>query len=501
MARPRTWTAIAALAAALGTTACVGDASTATADRTAPPATLPLPTPPPDHSAFIGAVDALAAEALEQGPIAGLSIAVFSHGTAVLAKGYGTTDIETGAAAAAETSYPIASVSKHFTAALVLRLAERGQLSLDDPLARFFPDARPAIGVLTLRTLLDHTSGLTRGGTAPRGAAQSVLKRGGTARAPGEIWDYSNYNFSLLGLVIEHVTGRDYADLVRDELTVPLGLTGTAYCEDGTAVPGRGQDYLSGGRRLSPTDYWKGSRFFAGGGLCSTVLDLVRFEAALEEGRVVGAASLQAMRAPPHVPGGIEAGYGLGTRLGETAGRQKVGHTGGGQGNKAVLARYPAEDLTVAVLLNTERDHALVTANDLEERIARLFFAGTEAPPAAAVATEPRRYVGRYREGPKLLDVSTDAGMLLLRPGLRQQKESRLFAAPNGTFVSADDPSVELRFQTPEAGEAQAFARYRNGWFSGVAVRSAEPMQLAVQQQPLSRPKNPAKRTRRRTQS
>jgi CubicO group peptidase (beta-lactamase class C family) len=492
MARLTLWTAGAALAVLVCSAACAGDAATETT-HDAPQALVPATPAPPDHSAFIAAVDALAEDARARGPVAGLSIAVFSHGKRVLAKGYGAADLEAALPAGAETSYPIASVSKHFTAALVLRLADQGRLSLDDPLGRFFPDARPQIGVLTLRNLLDHTSGLTRGGTAPRTAAESVLRRGGTARPPGAIWDYSNYNFSLLGLAIEEVTGRDYASLVRDELATPLGLTGTGYCEDGTGVPGRARDYLSSGRRLSPTDYWSGGRFFAGGGLCSTVLDLVAFERALEDGRVVSQGLLRAMRAPTPMPGGIAAGYGLGTRLGETAGRAKIGHTGGGQGNKAVLARYPAEDLTIAVLFNTERDHAEVTPNELEERIARLFFAGEPTARAAAPPpVDPSRCVGQYREGPRLSSVTEDAGMLLLRPGLRDQKQSRLFTSPGGGLVSADDPSVELRFQVAN-GEPIGLSRYRNGWFSGVAVRSAEAPPPLAPERPKARS---GKRTR-----
>src|SRR5213075_971329 len=149
--------------------------------------------------------------ALERGPIAGLSIAVFEHGRPVLAKGYGWADVEAGLPASAETSYPIASVSKHFTAAAILRLADQGKLGLDDPLGRFFPSARARIGALTIRHLLDHTSGFSKPGPAPRPAALSVLSRGGTAREQGQDWSYSNYNFSLLGLVIENVSGKDYA--------------------------------------------------------------------------------------------------------------------------------------------------------------------------------------------------------------------------------------------------------------------------------------------------
>ena len=147
------------------------------------------------------------------------------------------------------------------------------------------------------------------------------------------------------------------------------------------------------------------------------------------------------------------------------------------------------------MLFNSERDHAEVTPNELEERIARLFFAGAGAAPAVdPPSVELLRYVGQYREGPRLSSVTVDAGMLLLRPGLRDQKQSRLFTAPGGGLVSPDDPTVELRFQVAN-GEPLALSRYRNGWFSGVAVRSAEPF---VEKQPLPRARAHGKRARSR---
>ncbi len=433
----------------------------------------PAPSPsPPDHSAFVAAVDALASEALRNGPIAGFSIAVFERGKPVLATGYGFADVEAGVAATADTSYPIASVTKHFTAGAILRLADQGKLSLDDPLSRFFPAAKPRIGALTIRHLLDHTSGLTRGGPAPRRAALSVIRRGGTARAQGEDWDYSNYNFSLLGLVIEQVSGRDYPAYVRDELAAPLGLAGTGYCEDGSPVPGRGQDYQSGVKRVSPTPYWKDPRFFAAGGLCSTVLDLVKWESALESGRVISPAMLQAMRTPARVSDGSEADYGYGTRLGFTGRHRKLGHTGGGLSNKAVLARYPDDDVTVAVLLNTERTNARVTATDLEERIERLFFGIDEPSPPAAPSPEPdlQRYVGQYRDGVRLVRVAIANGMLTARPGLGHRPDSRLASGGGDVFLDTQEPSMELRFQL-RGDQPHGYLRYHNGWFVGLGVR------------------------------
>jgi D-alanyl-D-alanine carboxypeptidase len=465
--RTRRWAALGVLAAAVLTARCVGGAPTETR---APSSPSPSPSPSSrDHTAFIAAVDALAAEARERGPIAGLSIAVFEHRKAVLATGYGSADLEAGVAATADTSYPIASVSKQFTAAAILRLADQGKLRLEDPLSRFFPAARPQIGALTIRHLLEHTSGLTRGGPAPRAAALSVISRGGTARGQGDEWAYSNYNFSLLGLVIEQASGQDYARYVRDELAVPLALAGTGYCEDGTVVPGRGRDYQSSVRTFSPTSYWTQPRFFAAGGLCSTVLDLVHWQEALEDGHVVSRAMLQAMRTPAHLSNGLDAGYGLGTRLGVTGGHRKLGHTGGGQSNKAVVARYPDDDVTIAVLLNTERGNAPVTAIDLEDRIARLFFGIDERPPGAASAPVPElsRYVGEYRDGSRPVLITVQDGMLSVRPGLRHQRDSRLRTGGGDVFLDAADSSVELRFQVRDDGP-QGYGRYYHGWFVGL---------------------------------
>jgi CubicO group peptidase (beta-lactamase class C family) len=324
---------------------------------------------------------------------------------------------------------------------------------------------------LTVRHLLQHTSGLTRGGPAPRGAAQSVLARGGTGRAQGHDWTYSNYNFSLLGLVIEHVTGRDYAVYMEEELARPLGLTGTAYCEDGRPVPGRGKDYLSSPGSLTATAYWSEARFFAAGGLCSTVRDLVRWEEALRDGRVVSASTLQAMHSPARLASGVEMDYGLGTRFGFTGARRKVGHTGGGQGNKAVLARYPEDDVTVVVLLNTERDDAPVTAMDIEDSVGRLFF-GAAPSPAAPESSALARVVGEYQDGSRRVRARGDGGVLVLAPGLGQAAPSRLRLQDGAAYVADHDPALEVRFWD-DGGRVGGYRRYRRGWFTGFAVRSS----------------------------
>jgi hypothetical protein len=187
---------------------------------------------------------------------------------------------------------------------------------------------------------------------------------------------------------------------------------------------------------------------------------------------------LQAMRTPAPLPGALDADYGLGTRMGSTAGHRKFGHTGGGQGNKAVLARYPDEDLTIAVLLNTERANATITANGIEERVARLFFATPDAvPPEAPPELDSRRYAGDYRSGSQLVRFAENGGVLTVLGGPRRVPGARYVGRGGGLFVEEDDPSVELRFQVRDE-QVDGYRRYRNGWFAGVASRSAEPPPL-----------------------
>jgi hypothetical protein len=263
---------------------------------------------------------------------------------------------------------------------------------------------------------------------------------------------------------------------VRDEVAAPLGLHGTAYCEDGSPVPGRTRDYQSAPRRLSPTTYWSEAKFFASGGLCSTVIDLVRWAQALDAGRLISPEMLEAMRRPALLPGGMQADYGFGTRLGLSGPRRKLGHTGGGQSNKAVLTRYPDDDVTVAVLLNTERSNATVTATDVEQRIEELLFPRHAAAAAAASPADEdlARYAGEYREGYRLVRVAAEGGTLKLRSASKRRRDVPLIPGGDGSFVDSGEPSLRYRFQL-NGSQAEGYRRYHNGWFVEVGVRAEEP--------------------------
>jgi D-alanyl-D-alanine carboxypeptidase len=445
---------------------------------------------PFDSAAFTAAVDAIAAEAMQKGPVVGLSIAVARDGEVVLAKGYGLADREAGKPATADTSYPIASVSKMFTTAAVLKLAEQGTLTLDDPLGRWLPEARAALAQVPLRHFLSHTSGLAaRGGPSPRARTMRAL-RNGLAFPPGTEWEYSNPAFAIMGLVIERASGQGYAEAIK-QVTQSAQLTSTGYCEGGLPVPNRTRDYGLSAKGLNVSTYWQYEKFFAAGGLCSSVADLVRWDRALQEGRVVSASSLEAMRRPATLPGGVEVGYGLGTRMGDTAGHRKVGHTGGGTSNKAVLARYPDDAATVAVLLNTEAYNARVTAMEIEDRVARALLALPAAPATDVTvpAEQLQRYSGAYNEVGRTTRVVVQPGK---EPGTQRLTAGGfgpLLPQGGDAFVDEDDPAVGLRFVVRDE-QVIGYLRQHEGWFVEFGRRVGNASAL---------PERPARKGARRT--
>jgi CubicO group peptidase (beta-lactamase class C family) len=258
---------------------------------------------------------------------------------------------------------------------------------------------------------------------------------------------------------------------MREELFDPLGLRGTGFCEGSATVPGRAQDYEVGRAGLVATPYWHNSGFFAAGGLCSTVVDLGRWQTALDEGRVVTPATLAEMSAPTPLPDGVEVDYGYGVRRGRFQGHVKRGHTGGGRSNRAALARYPDDGLTVVVLLNTERSDAPVVAIDIEARLARRVFEEPMPSPhdLALTAEDAARFAGEYHGSPPLRVSAGPAGLRLQRG--RRRPGVALLAQGNGVFLNGEQPAVELRFLPEGAPRAGRVAIYDNGWFLALRTR------------------------------
>jgi CubicO group peptidase (beta-lactamase class C family) len=315
--------------------------------------------------AWVPHVDAILAKRVAQPDAVGFSIGVAQKGKVLLAKGYGIADLEFDAPADGETMFRIGSVTKQFTAALILRLVEQGKLTLDDPIDRFVEF--PLQGkVVTIRHLLNHTSGIPSytglGRVWQKTVALEISHNDLLALVagkpfefePGKGFEYNNTGYYLLGMVLEKLHGKPYAQIVQDELCRPLGLERTRYDSNKDLIKNRAQGYgLVDGNPVND-DLIGVSQPFAAGALLSTGGDLVRWSMALAGGKVVSPANYTAM-ATPLVVDGRDTHYGFGLMTGSVAELPTVMHGGGIHGFNSFLLHVPQHDVHVAVISNGER--------------------------------------------------------------------------------------------------------------------------------------------------
>ncbi|HEX8394096.1 MAG TPA: serine hydrolase domain-containing protein [Longimicrobium sp.] len=290
------------------------------------------------------------------------TVLVARGGEIVLHRGYGTADSRSGAAASTQTVYPIASLSKQFTAAAILALAEEGKLALTDSLGRFFPGAPADRRGITLHQLLTHTAGLGRDAvrsdvTISRDSFVVAALRAPLASAPGTKHAYSNAGYMLLGAVVETASGTTLDRYLEQRLFRPAGMRNTGFptadWSGRTVAAGEGDDTYRGSPLDEPAArngwYRRGA-----GGLLSTVDDLYRWSRALDEGRVLSPASV-ALLFTPHVAEeeGSRSFYGYGWVVQQTSrGTPIQWHNGGWATYYAELRRYPAEGVTLIVTSN-----------------------------------------------------------------------------------------------------------------------------------------------------
>jgi CubicO group peptidase (beta-lactamase class C family) len=267
-------------------------------------------------------------------------------------------DYELGAANTAKTRFHIASVSKSFTAAAILLLEAEGRLSTSAPISRWIADF-PQGDRTTLTHLLTHTSGIPDINSTPGYAAESKephtpadlvqLIRGlQPESAPGEKYRYSNSNYNLLAYVIERVSGQPYGEFLAKRIFAPLGMADTGHDGDAAAlIPGRAEGYVPAGLKgFGRAPYFDWSMKTGNGSLYSTAGDLLKFDQALTDGRLLSREVIERI---------LAAGTGnvYGWFVGDQSGRRRMRANGRSPGFIAELDRYLDDRLTVIVLANT----------------------------------------------------------------------------------------------------------------------------------------------------
>jgi D-alanyl-D-alanine carboxypeptidase len=294
---------------------------------------------------------------LAQG-VPSVSVAVMRDGKLLMEGAWGRADADKNLEASPATVYPIGSVSKEFTAALVLKLVDRGRVSLTDPIGKYLKSLTAEFSGVTIEQLLNHTSGAPRDVRNPETRFENMspdrliqmTASAKLAAQPGTAYGYSNAGYMLLGALVEKAGGKSYGVALHDDIAAPLGLTTLTQCGD--PKPGVAIGYMLSDGKLSPPPGMHHSQLLGAGGVCTTAADLVRWRHALHNGRVLSANSYAAMTTPrgPAVAGNY--GFGLNAR---PAPWGDMAIVGGGQalsGHTAELHWYPAQSLAVALLYN-----------------------------------------------------------------------------------------------------------------------------------------------------
>ena len=431
----------------------------------------------------IDAIHAIATAPVEAGRTAGMSIAVVRGTDTLLIEEFGHADLELGVLTPPDAVYEVGSVTKQFTAAAVLLLQEEGKLSLDDPLTKWLPDYPVGDRTVSVRQLLDHTSGI-KGYTEmehlwvelaplelPRDTLVTLFSAEPFDFEPGTAMTYNNSGYFLAGLVIEAASGMSYEDFVEERLFAPAGMENSRYCHKDELTPNRAKGYEPADDGLHPAPYLDHQWPYAAGSLCSTVRDLVAWNQALhgdgEGGEILSSESYRLMITPEPLLDGTELRYAKGLSITDRDGTLRIGHGGGIFGYVTDLRYVPSEDLSIAVLINTAGG---ASSGGIAGQIEDVVLGEPAEPAAVPFEGDPAPYAGRY-EGPArgqriTVTVAVADGQLTINTGIGEPATLSWLAGDD--FA---DGRTRYRFlragDSGDAGDAAPFDELRMDVVSG----------------------------------
>lgn len=305
----------------------------------------------------------------------GASVMVIREGKPILTRSYGLARLDEAVPVTRASNFRLASVTKQFTATAILMLVDRGRLSFDDTLRRHYPQYPPFADDITIRHLLQHTSGIEDyepiyGDPFPeqirdRGVLELLSATEGTYFEPGSEYRYSNSAYAILATLIEDLSGQTYADFLRENIFEPLGMSNTvAFVKGQTTVTDRAYGYAVSEGEVDYADQSSWSAVLGDGGVYSSVEDLFTWDQALYDNDLLP----PMLWAEAWTPG-LE-NYGFGWRIDEYGGHRRIHHSGSTSGFRNFMQRFPDLGLTIIVLTN----RASPDVQPLAEKIANLYL-------------------------------------------------------------------------------------------------------------------------------
>lgn len=405
----------------------------------------------------------------------GGTVLISRNGERIVNRGYGYADAEAKVPNAPNTKFRIGSITKQFTAAAVLLLQEKGKLSVKDPACKYLEDCPETWKQVTIHQLLSHTSGITNFTALPEFRSKksedlkpydvlAMVKSLPLRSTPGEKFEYSNTNYTILGIIIEKTSGKTYDSFLKESIFDRLKLTDTGYDFGKERLPNAALGYSKRGDEVVPAAAISMQVPYAAGALYSTVGDLYKWQEALLGGDLLKTDSLSAMLTPNL------NGYGYGIGKGAISGRERIAHAGGIDGFSSNIAILPVEKVVVIVLLNSDAVMANLVSRDLESIVFGEKYAVPQERKTVAVdAKLLDSYAGQYQVAPGLiLSIARTASGLTFQP-TGQPNAAEMFAESDSkfflkvvdaqiTFVKdADGKVTGLEFQ--QAGRTTKAAR------------------------------------------
>lgn len=411
----------------------------------------------------------------------GAAVVVIRRGQVMHSAGRGLADIQNRRAITPDTVFRLGSITKQFTAAVVLQLVAEKKISLDDPISRFFPDwPKPSAGA-TVRQLLNHSSGIQDFSKIPGWIVKNRTRAWTTAQLlaefrdlpprakPGVAWEYNNGGYVMLGAIVEKVTGKAWHQAVAERITRPLGLRTIAYAVPSQGAPAAALGYTNEAGKAQLVELAHMSVAHAAGGLQGSVRDMAKWAQALHHGRVVSPALYQEMTQPARLADGSTRPYGFGLRLGQLRGRRALVHGGAGAGLDTDSAYIPSEDLFVAVFANS--DDPATDPSTLTRRFAALAlgepFPNFSRASVDMAAIEPLFGVYSDKEGAPLRFFARD-GKVFMGQGDAQLEalpagEDRFFFGPENLmwvkFLRQVDGAHVIEVHRPDNAQSQRAVR------------------------------------------
>ncbi|MEK6289167.1 MAG: serine hydrolase [Acidobacteriota bacterium] len=360
------------------------------------------------------------------------SVLVARDGKVIFSKGYGLANVELDVPNTPQTKFRLGSITKQFTAAAILLLQERGKLSVQDPICKYFENCPAAWSEVTVHHLLSHTGGIPNFTNffdyVPKMmmpvTTQHIIARFKDKPLdfkPGEKWSYSNSGYFLLGYISEKAAGESYESFLQKNIFEPLKMTNSGYDHHGTILKKRATGYSLAKGKMVNSVYIDMTQPYAAGSLYSTVEDLFLWNEALHSDKLLSAKSRELMMTPVK----NDYGYGLGVQT--RSGRKMVSHGGGINGFSTFIARFPNENVTVVVLRNA--DYGSPGPGPISRDLAAILFGEKYEIPGSTkeVNVDPKiydAYVGQYELTPTfIITVSKDGGRLMAQATGQPQLE------------------------------------------------------------------------------